>query len=158
MFKNLLYYLNGSSTNSFILNVLLQQIHIKYLMETALTSYLTTSLDHSVSSEAHTCSAIQKILHYLWNIRFNYHIRKDLVLSQMTPSQILQSCIFNNLFNPVSLTICFNISFSSVLMSSKWWEIYLYILKANQLYIPAHYTTGVVCQTCEISEKKVDEL
>jgi hypothetical protein len=43
-------------------------------------------------------------------------------------------------------------------MSSKWWELYLYIFKGNQLYIPAHYTTGEVCQTCEISEKKVDEL
>jgi hypothetical protein len=42
-------------------------------------------------------------------------------------------------------------------MASKWCALYFYILKANKLYIPAHYTTGVVCQTCEISEKKVDE-
>lgn len=98
MFKKQWHYLHCSSTTSFILHVLLQQMNIKYLMETAFTNYLTSSIDHSLSSEAHTYSAIQKILHYLWNIRFHYHIRKDPVLSQMTLSHILQSCIFKNLF------------------------------------------------------------
>ena len=59
-------------------------------METALTNYLTSSIDHGLSSEAHTCSAIQKILHYLLNVRFHYHIRKDPVLSQMVLSHTLQ--------------------------------------------------------------------
>jgi hypothetical protein len=73
-------------------------MHIKYLMETALTNYLTSSIDHTLSSEAHICSAIQKILHYLWNIKFHYHTCKDPFLSQMTISHMLQPCIFKNLF------------------------------------------------------------
>lgn len=59
-------------------------------METALTNYLTSSIDHSLSLQAHSCSAIQKILHYLWNVRFHYHIRMDPVLSQMALSHTLQ--------------------------------------------------------------------
>ena len=67
-------------------------------METAFADYITSSIDRSLSSEAHTCSAIQKILHYLWNIMFHYHICKYPVLSQMFLSDILQTCIFKNLF------------------------------------------------------------
>lgn len=62
--------LHGSSTISFILNMLVQQLHIKYLMETAWTNYLNSSIDHSLSSEACTCSNNQKILYCLWDIGF----------------------------------------------------------------------------------------
>jgi hypothetical protein len=95
MLQNHLHYLRGGST-SFILNVPVLQMHIKYLMETVLTNYLTSSLDHNLSSEAQSCSAIQKILHLLWNIKFHYHVRKDPVLSQMTISHITIP-IFKNL-------------------------------------------------------------